>query len=283
MFAIGSGHFGQVSLMSVVKRGEVHEFAVKELTNLNPNVRTSRVQMESDFGIRMSDCQFAVITYGVVAMGDCVRILMEIMDSSVENLKTMLQLKEKLWPEYTVAFITKCVVKGLEFLRKQGIQHRDVKPTNMLVNRLGCVKICDYGVSQRMENDKTVTKYVGTYSFMAPERLTKQSANRGFRIQSDVWSLGLSVYYLSTGSLPFPENLACLDLQRYFEEYEELFIPDDGTFTSEQREFLVACLKLNELDRPDYKTLLQMGFLTEVKIKNLRGDFAKFIRDTLGP
>ncbi|VDO03741.1 unnamed protein product [Rodentolepis nana] len=87
MFAIGFGFFGYVSLMSVVKRGEVHEFAVKELTNDYPNDGTSRVQMESEFGIRMSGCQFAVITYGVVAMGDCVRILMEIMDGSVEEFK----------------------------------------------------------------------------------------------------------------------------------------------------------------------------------------------------
>nr|CDS26494.1 dual specificity mitogen activated protein [Hymenolepis microstoma] len=260
---LGSGHFGHVSLMRVVKRGEVHEFAVKELTILNTNVRASRVYLESEFGIRMSDCQFAVITYGVVAMGDCVRILMETMDSSVENLKTRLMIKKRSWPEYTIAFITKCVVKGLEFLRKQGIQHRDVKPTNMLVNKLGCVKICDYGVAQQMKNDKTDTKYVGTYSYMAPERLTRQNANKGFRIQSDVWSLGLSVYYLSTGFLPFSEKLACDDLQRYFEEHKDLVIPVDNTFTTEQSKFLVACLKLDELERPDYITLLQMDFLTE--------------------
>lgn len=44
-------------------------------------------------------------------------------------------------PEKHVAFITKCVVEGLDFLRQCDIQHRDVKPTNMLVNRSGCVKV----------------------------------------------------------------------------------------------------------------------------------------------
>lgn len=46
-------------------------------------------------------------------------------------------------PEELIAFITKCVVKGLEYLRRCDIQHRDVKPTNMLVNRSGCVKVSD--------------------------------------------------------------------------------------------------------------------------------------------
>ncbi|VDO01376.1 unnamed protein product [Rodentolepis nana] len=195
----------------------------------------------------------------------------------------VLDCQQKLWPEYGVAFITKCVVKGLEFLRKQGIQHRDVKPSNMLVNRLGCVKICDYGVSKRMMNGITKTKQVGTYSYMAPERRTSDSENGGFRIQSDVWSLGLSVFHLSTGTFPFADFLSARAIEGIYQMEENFFYREDRRFTSEQSEFLTACLKTNELDRPDYKTLLQMDFLTGVKIKNLRGDFAKFIRDTLGP
>lgn len=88
IFPAGEGHFSQVSLMRVKKHGEVFEFAVKELKILNTDVRASRIYLESEFGLRMSHCQFAVITYGVVAMGDCVRILMEKMDGSVEKLKT---------------------------------------------------------------------------------------------------------------------------------------------------------------------------------------------------
>lgn len=132
-----------------------------------------------------------------------------------------------------------------------------------------------------MQNDATYTEYVGTCSYMAPERLNGQNVDKGYRIQSDVWSLGLSVYSLSTGSLPFLEKSDLNDLQRYFEEHEQLEIPDDGTFTPEQREFLVACLKYNEHERPDYETLLQMNFLTDVKIKNYREVFAKFVRKIL--
>ena len=51
------------------------------------------------------------------------------------------ELLKRDMPEDHIAFITKCVVKGLEYLRERGIQHRDVKPSNMLVNREGCVKV----------------------------------------------------------------------------------------------------------------------------------------------
>ncbi|KAM7534927.1 hypothetical protein Aperf_G00000091462 [Anoplocephala perfoliata] len=279
---LGVGHFAEVIQMRVKKGDEVYNFAVKELKILNSDVRASRVYMESEFGLRVSHCPFAVITYGVLAQSGCVRILMEIMDGSVEKLKTKLTALEIPWPKNVIAFITKCVVKGLDFLREQNIQHRDVKPTNMLVNRLGCVKICDYGVAQRMEDDTTFTTYVGTYMYMAPERLAGGNPNRGFRIQSDVWSLGLSVYELTAGYLPFPENLPMLDLVRYFKEHEDLEIPDDAPFTPEQREFLIACLKVNEEERPDYQTLLKMDFLSRVKIKYFRPVFAKFVCEHLG-
>lgn len=128
-----------------------------------------------------------------------------------------------------------------------------------------------------MQDDTTFTTYVGTYMYMAPERLAEASPNRGFRIQSDVWSLGLSVYDLSAGYLPFPENLPVLDLPKYFEEHEDLKIPDDAPFTPEQREFLIACLKVKEEERPDYQTLLKMKFLSMVKIKYFRPVFAKFV------
>lgn len=116
---------------------------------------------------------------------------------------------------------------------------------------------------------------------MAPERLMYQNEDRGFRIQSDVFSLGLSVYNISTGTLPFPDNLDLDDLQRFYEEKEKLDIPDDETFTPEEREFLMACLEMDENKRPDYKTLLKMYFLADVKIKIFRPEFAKFVRKIL--
>ncbi|KAL6729989.1 hypothetical protein Aduo_000995 [Ancylostoma duodenale] len=73
-----------------------------------------------------------------------------------------------------------------------------LKPNNILVNSSGHVKITDLGLSKIMENSITRT-YVGTTMYMAPERI------RGgpYRMESDVWSFGLSLWELSIGHFPF--------------------------------------------------------------------------------
>ncbi|PIO34057.1 hypothetical protein AB205_0161640, partial [Aquarana catesbeiana] len=63
----------------------------------------------------------------------------------------------------------------------------DVKPSNMLVNTRGGVKLCDFGVSIQLVNSIAKT-YVGTNAYMAPERI----AGEQYGIHSDVWSLGIS-------------------------------------------------------------------------------------------
>ncbi|VDP03947.1 unnamed protein product [Heligmosomoides polygyrus] len=74
-----------------------------------------------------------------------------------------------------------------------------LKPNNILVNSSGYVKLSDFGLSKVMEHSITRT-YVGTTRYMAPERI------RGgvYRIESDIWSFGLSLWELALGRFPFP-------------------------------------------------------------------------------
>jgi len=92
------------------------------------------------------------------------------------------------------------VVKGLAYLKEEfNILHRDVKPSNMLVNSQGEIKLCDFGVSG-MLIDSMANSMVGTRSYMAPERLTGMK----YTIQSDIWSVGLSLVELAVGRYPIP-------------------------------------------------------------------------------
>lgn len=75
----------------------------------------------------------------------------------------------------------------------------DVKPSNILVNTQGEIKLCDFGVSGQLI-DSMANSFVGCKSYMAPERL---SAN-GYTIKSDFWSLGLSLVELALGRYPVP-------------------------------------------------------------------------------
>uniref|UniRef100_A0A1I8F3H2 Protein kinase domain-containing protein n=1 Tax=Macrostomum lignano TaxID=282301 RepID=A0A1I8F3H2_9PLAT len=73
-------------------------------------------------------------------------------------------------PEPIVAKITQSVLRGLVYLRQINCLHRDVKPSNILVNLDGECKLCDFGVSGQLI-DSMADSFVGTRSYMAPERL----------------------------------------------------------------------------------------------------------------
>ena len=115
-------------------------------------------------------------------------------------------------PENVLRKITYATTMGLKELKDvHNIIHRDVKPTNILVNTRGQVKICDFGVSGNLVASIAKTN-IGCQSYMAPERISgggvaQAGANPGggtYSVQSDIWSLGLTVIECAMGRYPYP-------------------------------------------------------------------------------
>lgn len=115
-------------------------------------------------------------------------------------------------PEGVLRKITYATTQGLKELKDvHNIIHRDVKPTNILVNTRGQVKICDFGVSGNLVASIAKTN-IGCQSYMAPERISgggiaSAGANPGggtYSVQSDIWSLGLSIIECALGRYPYP-------------------------------------------------------------------------------
>lgn len=113
-------------------------------------------------------------------------------------------LKEaKRIPEEILGKVSIAVLRGLAYLReKHQIMHRDVKPSNILVNSRGEIKLCDFGVSGQLI-DSMANSFVGTRSYMSPERLQ----GTHYSVQSDIWSMGLSLVELSIGRYPIPHRM----------------------------------------------------------------------------
>ncbi|KAM1378089.1 hypothetical protein ACFX13_040230 [Malus domestica] len=127
---------------------------------------------------------------------------MEYMDSG--TLETLLK-SNGTFSELKLAYVARQVLNGLNYLHTHKIIHRDIKPTNLLVNCLMEVKIADFGVSKIMcRTLDACNSYVGTCAYMSPERFDPDTYGGNYNgYASDIWSLGLTLMELYMGHFPF--------------------------------------------------------------------------------
>lgn len=92
------------------------------------------------------------------------------------------------------------VLNGLEFLHSKRIIHRDIKPANILFQGQ-TPRLMDFGISRVMQTSLQSSTIVGTNAYMSPEALDGK-----YSFQSDIWSVGVVLYHLLTGTLPFPQE-----------------------------------------------------------------------------
>uniref|UniRef100_A0A671TKH9 mitogen-activated protein kinase kinase n=1 Tax=Sparus aurata TaxID=8175 RepID=A0A671TKH9_SPAAU len=147
-------------------------------------------------------------------------------------------------PEHVLGRIAVAVVKGLTYLWSLKILHRDVKPSNMLVNTRGQVKLCDFGVSTQLVNSIAKT-YVGTNAYMAPERISGEQ----YGIHADVWSVGIS----------FMEPLQLLQC---IVDEDPPVLPV-GQFSEKFVHFITQCMRRQPKERPAPNNLMDHSFIIQ--------------------
>ncbi len=124
--------------------------------------------------------------------------------------------------------VVKDVARALKYAAGRGLIHRDIKPSNILRTKTGQIKVIDLGLALQSNNeDERVTREgttVGTVDFMAPEQARD---SRATSIQSDIYSLGCTFYFLLTGVPAYPGGDITESLLGSFRHH---FLDDRGDF-----------------------------------------------------
>ena len=136
------------------------------------------------------------------------------------------------------------VAEAVQYAHERGVLHRDLKPENILVDRDGKPKVSDFGLAKSLESDERLTQtgqQVGTLPYMSPEQIS--SAVGDVSTRTDVYALGVTLYELLTGELPFRAN-GLVELHRDILESEPRFSAVEGTRISlDLRTICLKCLE----------------------------------------
>ncbi|KAJ1304680.1 hypothetical protein OPQ81_005819 [Rhizoctonia solani] len=253
---LGRGNYGTVK--KVYHKPTNVVMAMKEIRLELDDAKLNAILMELDI-LHRAVAPEIVDFYGAFFIESCVYYCMEYMDAG--SLDTLNGVGV---PEDVLARITANMVRGLKFLKDElQIMHRDVKPTNVLVNMKGAIKLCDFGVSGQLERSLAKTN-IGCQSYMAPERIKGESLNNvgTYTVSSDVWSLGLSIIELAIGAYPYPP-------ETYSNVFAQLTAivhgppPElpEGKYSAEAAEFVASCLVKEPSKRATYAELLDHPWL----------------------
>ncbi|KIH58147.1 kinase domain protein [Ancylostoma duodenale] len=157
------------------------------------------------------------------------------------------------------------VVEGLNFMKEDmNLIHRDVKPSNILLNRHGQVKICDFGISGHLTNSLAKTVAAGCKFYMPPERIDGDMKG-SYDVRADVWSLGITLVEIATGNYPYDIWVTPFQQLNQVLNQPAPRLPSDGSFTPECQHFVQRCLEKDPLQRPKYPELLAMPFLNSAR------------------
>jgi len=163
------------------------------------------------------------------------------------DLKDFLDSNSNVSEDKAIRIITQ-VSSGLEYLHRFGILHRDLKPENLMMNSktfdVMTIKLMDFGLSKVIGKHEKATEGYGTICYAAPEILLQKP----YDTKSELWSLGIILYYTLSNSLPFDDengdenNIARLTISRNINYSSKLW----SVRSNDAVDLIKSCLNKNQ-------------------------------------
>src|SRR5215813_7453235 len=196
------------------------------------------------------------------------------------NLKQFLEQQGPLpYPEIAAMIIVE-VCRALSHAHQKGIIHRDIKPENVMIRDDGVIKLTDFGIAQVVDKERmTVTgQLLGSPAYMSPEHVEGKPLD----FRTDVFSVGILLYQLATGELPFRGKNPHEVLKRISEaRYVDARIA--RPLVGERLGKILARMLEREPEKryPDTAPLLEqlLAYLAEIEITDPRVELQRFFKD----
>lgn len=185
--------------------------------------------------------------------GDAYFIVMELVEG--ETLAAMLRGERRIPESVAIDYATQ-IAAGLAFAHRQGLLHRDVKPANILVTGDDVVKLGDFGIARAVSEHATgVTQpgmVMGSVAYVSPE----QAQGRELDARSDLYSLGVVLYQMVTGRIPFNGETPVAVALKHVSEPAPVLDPVRDGVSPALASIVATLLQKNPADRFDSATEL---------------------------
>uniref|UniRef100_A0A8C9RLV7 cGMP-dependent protein kinase n=1 Tax=Scleropages formosus TaxID=113540 RepID=A0A8C9RLV7_SCLFO len=192
---LGVGGFGRVELVRV--KNEDVTFALKCIKKQHIVDTSQEEHIHSEKKILMETCSpFVVKLYRTFKDRKYVYMLLE---ACLGGEIWSLLRDQGSFDEHTAKFCVACVTEAFDYLHRNGVIYRDLKPENLLLDTEGYIKLVDFGFAKKIGLGQKTWTFCGTPEYVAPEIIL----NKGHDFSVDFWSLGILVFELLTGNPPF--------------------------------------------------------------------------------
>nr|AXS78243.1 dual specificity mitogen-activated protein kinase kinase 6 [Anisakis simplex] len=274
---LGRGAYGVVEKMRL--SGTEIIMAVKRIHSSINDEMQKRMLVELHACMKSDCCPQMVRFYGAMFREGDVWICMEVMDTSLDKFYRMTIDSKKLLSEMFIAKCALAVVEGLNFMKEEmKLIHRDVKPSNILLNKQGAVKICDFGISGHLTNSVAKTVNAGCKPYMPPERIEGEK-KVAYDVRADVWSLGITLVEIASGSHPYAKWKTPFEQLKQVVREPAPQLSSTLNYSTEFQDFVSNCLTKDYNRRPKYPELLRHPFVEKAKREQF--DMGAYIKEIM--